>query len=731
MHAVSSAPCEEVPLDLLSARYEDSEEEKVQPRAARGAAPAPQAAGGRAGAPAAAAPTAAEEAAAEDAEEEEWSEEEEEEEEEWSDDEELATALEWADLREDQQARGNAGAASGSGAALAAFRPNAHGGALNRPRAPPLPAAAAASGRLAPTANNMGRLDSHFHAGSVRLRGDDLADALGHAGGARMANAVVNQVRAGARAGGGGGKGGQVKDRSDRATVEQVLDPRTRMVLFKMLNRGMFSEINGCVSTGKEANVYHASGAGGQELAIKVYKTAILVFRDRDRWAWEHMTAAVGGVVGVLVSRDRERYVVGDSRFQRYCKSNPRKMVKLWAEKEMRNLSRLHAAGINCPRPLLLRLHVLVMEFLGEGGVAAPRLKDAGLPPARLHQAYTEMVVMVRALYQRCRLVHADLSEYNVLVHNNELYCIDVSQAVELDHPRAFDFLREDCQHVNDYFRRQGVATLTVRELFDFVVDPAITEDNLDAALDRLMEVAASRPISLTAEQEVEEAVFKQASLWQLHAFIPKKLEEVAHYERDHARLQAGGAGAEGIYYQAIAGMKTDMSGARVVPQALEEPASAASAAVAEPTQRQQHQQQQSQQQQSQQALSQPALSEAAEAAASASWQQPAEGTRTSQSAAEAGGTSDSLPAGGRRVRFAAGTRDGAASGSEEDASGSDSESNSSGSWEERPKLSKDEQRAVRKEHKKEVKAANKERRQDKTPKHVKKRAAKAGKKKR
>lgn len=53
------------------------------------------------------------------------------------------------------------------------------------------------------------------------------------------------------------------------------------------------------------------------------------------------------------------------------------------------------------------------------------------------------MVLMVRALYQRCRLVHADLSEYNVLVHDNTLYCIDVSQAVELDHPRAFDFLRE------------------------------------------------------------------------------------------------------------------------------------------------------------------------------------------------------------------------------------------------------------------------------------------------
>ena len=49
-----------------------------------------------------------------------------------------------------------------------------------------------------------------------------------------------------------------------------------------------------------------------------------------------------------------------------------------------------------------------------------------------------------------------------------------------------------DCQHVNDYFRRAGVATLTVRELFDFVVDPAIAEGaELDAELDRLMELAS------------------------------------------------------------------------------------------------------------------------------------------------------------------------------------------------------------------------------------------------
>jgi hypothetical protein len=55
-------------------------------------------------------------------------------------------------------------------------------------------------------------------------------------------------------------------------------------------------------------------------------------------------------------------------------------MVKMWAEKEFRNLNRLQAAGIASPKPVLLRQHVLVMTFIGySGGIAAPRLKVLAL----------------------------------------------------------------------------------------------------------------------------------------------------------------------------------------------------------------------------------------------------------------------------------------------------------------------------------------------------------------
>ncbi|RKP21993.1 RIO1-domain-containing protein [Rozella allomycis CSF55] len=146
----------------------------------------------------------------------------------------------------------------------------------------------------------------------------------------------------------------KVNDKSDRATTEQVLDPRTRMIIFKMLNQNVIFEINGCISTGKEANVYHAITESGEHRALKVYKTSILVFKDRDR------------------------YVSGNYRFRNgYSKHNPRKMVKVWAEKEMRNLRRLQSAGICCPEPILLRMHVILMTFVGdENGWAAPRLKD-------------------------------------------------------------------------------------------------------------------------------------------------------------------------------------------------------------------------------------------------------------------------------------------------------------------------------------------------------------------
>ena len=333
----------------------------------------------------------------------------------------------------------------------------------------------------------------------------------------------------------------RTKDKADRATSEQVLDPRTRMILFKLLSRGLITEINGCVSTGKEANVYYAASPSG-DCAIKVYKTSILVFKDRDK------------------------YVTGEFRFrQGYARHNPRKMVRVWAEKEMRNLNRIFMAGLPCPKPVLLRGHVLVMEFIGEDGWPSPKLKNVQLSESKARELYLECVHILRQLYHTCKLVHADLSEYNLLLHNGHLCVIDVSQSVEHNHPHALEFLRKDCANVTEFFRRNKVCVMTVKELFDFVTDITITSENIDDYLERAREKASSRTFDQdkkSAEEEVSEAVFQQI-------FIPRALDEVVRYEKDYESVQSGQG--EDIAYSTVTGLKPDLSGAQTVPQLLQE----------------------------------------------------------------------------------------------------------------------------------------------------------------
>ena len=84
------------------------------------------------------------------------------------------------------------------------------------------------------------------------------------------------------------------KDKSDRQTIDQVLDPRIMRIIEKFKNSQLITEFSGCISTGKEANVYYARGKWGgddtdgtlpteREMAIKIYKTSILIFKDRER----------------------------------------------------------------------------------------------------------------------------------------------------------------------------------------------------------------------------------------------------------------------------------------------------------------------------------------------------------------------------------------------------------------------------------------------------------------
>jgi serine/threonine-protein kinase RIO1 len=130
---------------------------------------------------------------------------------------------------------------------------------------------------------------------------------------------------------------------------------------------------------GDSSDLYSEFTSGGvSDVAVKVFKTTLNEFSNR------------------------KAYMDGDRRFSRTKLSqDPRKVVPLWAEKEFTNLIRVHRAGIPSPAPLLLREHVMVMEFLGADGWPAPQLREAGLRSlAAWSNAYLQVVSIMSALYK-------------------------------------------------------------------------------------------------------------------------------------------------------------------------------------------------------------------------------------------------------------------------------------------------------------------------------------------
>lgn len=229
-------------------------------------------------------------------------------------------------------------------------------------------------------------------------------------------------------------------------------------------------------------------------------------------------------------------------------------MVKVWAEKEMRNYRRIHAAGIPCPTPILLKSHILLMEFLGVNGWPSPRLKDAALQHKHMREAYVQTVLIMRHMYQRCKLVHGDLSEYNLLWHNQQIYVIDVSQSVETHHPAALDFLRKDSSNVNDFFAKIGrLNVMTTRQLFEFVTTPGSGDEveeleqimaTVEASRVRLEQASDQTRREQSQQESVDEAVF-------MSSFLPRSLNQVAEY--DIQQLENGQV--EETYAHAVAAL--------------------------------------------------------------------------------------------------------------------------------------------------------------------------------
>ena len=222
-----------------------------------------------------------------------------------------------------------------------------------------------------------------------------------------------------------------------------MLDQRTRQLLFALQQKGRIPELDGLINSGKEASVYRAG-----DYAVKIFATSAMVFKDR------------------------QLYIADDRRFAQMSSrsSNSRQLVRLWCEKEFRNLRRVFCARlVRTPEPHFSTGTVLVMQRVA----GAVRLSEIGrfLSPARLRKLYFGALRVMRDLYVHSNLVHGDLSEYNILyqTRTRRAFVIDVGQALDVENESALLLLRADIRNVNCFFARLGVETAANVRALEFV----------------------------------------------------------------------------------------------------------------------------------------------------------------------------------------------------------------------------------------------------------------------
>lgn len=228
-------------------------------------------------------------------------------------------------------------------------------------------------------------------------------------------------------------------------------NPRPEWVITDL---GAVDEDLGIIKSGKEADVHVVRrwipGGRAADTAGSGALMAAKRFRDSDHRMF-HRDA--GYLEGRRVRRSREmRAMARRTDFGKQMISGQ------WAFAEFNALSELWSAGLPVPYPVQTSGAEVLMEFIGDGDQAAPRLAQTRPEPTLLADLFEQVRVTMNELALR-GWTHGDLSPYNVLLHEDRLVLIDWPQIVDIiGNPRGPEFLQRDCHNMCAWFVSRGLA---------------------------------------------------------------------------------------------------------------------------------------------------------------------------------------------------------------------------------------------------------------------------------
>ncbi|WP_277605382.1 RIO1 family regulatory kinase/ATPase [Glycomyces sp. L485] len=211
----------------------------------------------------------------------------------------------------------------------------------------------------------------------------------------------------------------------------------------------------GVLKTGKEADVFLI------ERAVPGTDRAVLMASKRYRSAQHTQFNRAGDyTAGRSARRSRDRRAM-----EKRTTFGLEQAAGRWAAAEFDALTRLHDAGVAVPYPVQILGTEVIMEFIGDDRVAAPRLAETRPDEAELESLWDQACENLRLMVEQ-GFAHGDLSSYNTVVHEGRLVVLDLPQIVDIyANPKGFQFLGRDVENLGSWFTARGLDRIEVDEL--------------------------------------------------------------------------------------------------------------------------------------------------------------------------------------------------------------------------------------------------------------------------
>lgn len=227
---------------------------------------------------------------------------------------------------------------------------------------------------------------------------------------------------------------------------KNVFDKSTIQSIFDLMAKNIIEGLESPIKIGKESNIFSGIriiNGKKERVALKIYRISACDFKRM------------------------KKYLILDPRFK---VGNSRKTVVLqWAKREFSNLTKCYKKNISVPKPIARKDNIIVMEFIGnkkidEMPMAASLLKDK--IPKNTEKFFLELIKEIRKMYLDAKIIHGDLSEFNILNYREKPIIIDLSHGLPAIGFK--EYLKRDINNITRFFKKLNL-NINEEELENYI----------------------------------------------------------------------------------------------------------------------------------------------------------------------------------------------------------------------------------------------------------------------